>query len=257
LLAGWTGVSASPLPNGDKLGNWKVGVILMPIKSRFSSGSLVVFVAAALALAPSFARAQSASPPSRSSAPAAPAVEGEFRLTGFRSALFGMTPDQVRQAIRRDFAITPDKIETAENGAERTTILAITVPDLLPSSGPAQIAYVIGFRSRQLVQVTVTFGGAANPQLAPPVAVDLARMLQTHLVGVGYKPDTVAVNLAQPDGTILVFRGDDTQGRRTIAALNGVAAAEGQRPAAVPTLQVSYIRDPQNPDVFQIRKGDF
>ena len=142
-------------------------------------------------------------------------------------------------------------------GAERTTILAITVPDLLPASGPVQIAYVIGFRSRQLVQVTVTFGGAANPQLTPPVAVDLARMLQTHLVGVGYKPDTVAVNLAQPDGTIVVFRGDDAQGRRAIAALIGVAAVEGQRPAAVPTLQVSYIRDPQNPDVFQIRKGDF
>ena len=229
----------------------------MPAKCRFLSCSLMVFFVAALALSASESRAQSAPSPGRSQAPAAPAAEGEFRLTGFRSALFGMTPDQVRQAIRRDFSIAPDKIETAENGAERTTILAITVPDLLPASGPVQIAYVIGFRSRQLVQVTVTFGGAANPQLTPPVAVDLARMLQTHLVGVGYKPDTVAVNLAQPDGTILVFRGDDAQGRRAIAALIGVAAAEGQRPAAVPTLQVSYIRDPQNPDVFQIRKGDF
>jgi len=229
----------------------------MPAKCRVLSCSLIAFVVAALALSSSDSRAQSAPSPGRSQAPAASAAEGEFRLTGFRSALFGMTPDQVRQAIRRDFSITADKIETAENGAERTTILAITVPDLLPASGPVQIAYVIGFRSRQLVQVTVTFGGAANPQLTPPVAVDLARMLQTHLVGVGYKPDTVAVNLAQPDGTIVVFRGDDAQGRRAIAALIGVAAIEGQRPAAVPTLQVSYIRDPQNPDVFQIRKGDF
>jgi len=229
----------------------------MPAKCRVLSCSLIAFVVAALALSSSDSRAQSAPSPGRSQAPAASAAEGEFRLTGFRSALFGMTPDQVRQAIRRDFSITADKIETAENGAERTTILAIAVPDLLPASGPVQIAYVIGFRSRQLVQVTVTFGGAANPQLTPPVAVDLARMLQTHLVGVGYKPDTVAVNLAQPDGTIVVFRGDDAQGRRAIAALIGVAAIEGQRPAAVPTLQVSYIRDPQNPDVFQIRKGDF
>ena len=229
----------------------------MPAKCRVLSCCLIAFVVAALALSSSESCAQSAPSPGRSQAPAAPAAEGEFRLTGFRSALFGMTPDQVRQAIRRDFSITADKIETAENGAERTTILAITVPDLLPASGPVQIAYVIGFRSRQLVQVTVTFGGAANPQLTPPVAVDLARMLQTHLVGVGYKPDTVAVNLAQPDGTIVVFRGDDAQGRRAIAALIGVAAVEGQRPAAVPTLQVSYIRDPQNPDVFQIRKGDF
>jgi hypothetical protein len=39
--------------------------------------------------------------------------------------------------------------------------------------------------------------------------------------------------------------------------LGGVAAPEGQKPAGPPVLQISYIRDPQTPDVFQIRKGDF
>jgi hypothetical protein len=220
-------------------------------------GVLALGAGMALAQAPAPSRPATPPPAAAPAAPAPAAGEAEFRLTGFRSALFGMTPDQVRQAIRRDFSIPADRIETAENGVERTQILAITVPDLLPGSGPAQVAYVIGFRTRQLVQVTVTFGGAANPQLAPAVAVDLARMLQSHLVSVGYKADTVAVNLAQPDGTVLVFRGDDTQGRRAIAALTGVTAPEGQRPAGPPTLQISYIRDPQNPDVFQIRKGDF
>jgi hypothetical protein len=224
---------------------------------------LAVFGVIGLGVGAAFAQAPGANRPAQPPAAAAPvapapvAADPEFRLTGFRSALFGMTPDQVRQAIRRDFSISADKIETVENGIERTQILAITVPDLLPSSGPAQVAYVIGFRSRQLVQVTVTFGGAANPQLAPATVVDMARMLQTHLVSVGYKADTIAVNLAQPDGTVLVFRGDDAQGRRAIAALAGVTAPEGQRPAVPPTLQVSYIRDPLNPDVFQIRKGDF
>ncbi len=221
-------------------------------------GVLVAFCGLAFGAGAVLAQAPAPNRPATPPATGTPAAaEPEFRLTGFRSALFGMTPDQVRQAIRRDFSIPADRIETVENGVERTQILAITVPDLLPGSGPAQVAYVIGFRSRQLVQVTVTFGGAANPQLAPATAVDLARMLQTHLVSVGYKADTVAVNLAQPDGAVLVFRGDDTQGRRTIAALAGVAAPEGQRPTVPPTLQVSYIRDPQNPDVFQIRKGDF
>ena len=232
----------------------------MARKSCYASvpaGFLAVFCAVSLGVGAAFAQAptpnRSASPPAAAPAPA----EAEFRLSGFRSALFGMTPDQVRQAIRRDFSIPPDKIEAVENGVERTQILAITVPDLLPAAGPAQVVYVIGFRSRQLVQVTVTFGGAANPQMSAATAVDLARMLQTHLVSVGYKPDTVAVNLAQPDGTVVVFRGDDAQGRRTIAALVGVAAPEGQRPSVPPMLQISYIRDPQNPDVFQIRKGDF
>ncbi len=227
-------------------------------RDRAIARFLVVLGALAIGASAGYAQAPASNRPATPPATGAPATaEPEFRLTGFRSALFGMTPDQVRQAIRRDFSIPADKIETAENGVERTQILAITVPDLLPGSGPVQVAYVIGFRTRQLVQVTVTFGGAANPQLAPATAVDLARMLQTHLVSVGYKADTVAVNLTQPDGTVLVFRGDDTQGRRAIAALAGVAAPEGQRPAVPPTLQISYIRDPQNPDVFQIRKGDF
>ena len=225
----------------------------------FLGMTFVCLAASGLAAPSAFAQSAPLQPAARAPAPTAvpPTASTEFRLAGFRGALFGMTPDQVRQAIRRDFSIPAERIETVENGAERTTILAITVPDLLPASGPAQIAYVIGYRTRQLVQVTVTFGGAVNPQLSPGTAVDLARMLQGHLVGVGYKQDTVAVNLAQPDGTVVVFRGDDAQGRRTIAALAGVAAPEGQRPAGPPTLQISYIRDPQNPDVFQIRKGDF
>lgn len=193
-------------------------------------------------------------PPSPAAAPANPS---EFRLNGFRSANFGMTAEQVRQAIRKDFSLGPDKIDTADNAVERTQILAVTVNDLLPNSGPAQVAYVIGFRTKQLVQVTVTWGGQVNPQLAPASAVEFARMLQGYLAGVGYKPDTVATNLGQADGSIVVFRGDDAQGRRTIVVLGGVAAPEGQKPAGPPVLQISYIRDPQTPDVFQIRKGDF
>jgi hypothetical protein len=225
--------------------------------TRFSARSAIfgALLAALLpAAGPVHAQQRQTTP---QTAPAAPSAPAEFRLTGFRSANFGMTADQVRQAIRKDFSLGPDKIETADNAVERTQILAVTVNDLLPNSGPAQVAYVIGFRTKQLVQVTVTWGGAVNPQLAPASAVELARMLQGYLAGVGYRPDSVATNLGQADGSIVVFRGDDAQGRRTIVVLGGVAAPEGQKPAGPPVLQISYIRDPQTPDVFQIRKGDF
>ena len=216
----------------------------------FRSTALSGALAAAIAFGGMSAVAQT--PPK---APPA-ATPAEFRLSGFRSANFGMTAEQVRQAIRKDFNIGPDKIETAENGVERTQILATTVPDLLPNGGPAQVAYVIGYRSKQLVQVTVTWGGGGNA-LQPAAAIEVARMLQNYLAGVGYKADTVATNIAQPDGSIVVFRGDDAQGRRTILVLGGVAAPEGQKPAGPPVVQISYIRDPANPDVFQIRRGDF
>jgi hypothetical protein len=223
-------------------------------KLKLAVRAAVVFATVAGACA---ASAQTPPPARAPNAAAQAAPADEFKLSGFRSANFGMSADQVRQAIRRDFNIAADKIETAENGAEKTQILAITVPDLLPGGGPAQIAYVLGFRTRQLVQVTVTWGGPINPQLTAATAIDLARILQGHLTSVGYKTGTIAVNVAQPDGTVIVFRGDDAQGRRTIAVLAGVAAPEGQRPAGPPMLQISYIRDTQNPDVFQIRKGDF
>jgi hypothetical protein len=215
------------------------------------SGRLGAALVGLLLLATPLAAQQPRSAPT----PAAPAAE--FRLTGFRSANFGMNADQVRAAIRKDFGAAADRIETAENGVERTQILAVTIPDLLPNSGPAQVAYVMGYRTRQLVQVTLTWGGVVNPQLTPAGAVELARMLQGYMTGMGYKADTVAVNATQADGSIVVFRGDDTQGRRTIIVLGNVAAPEGQKPAGPPVLQISYIRDPQNPDVFQIRKGDF
>lgn len=195
--------------------------------------------------------------------PTAPAVPPpaasaeEFRLNGFRSANFGMTQDQVRQAIRRDFNLAGERVVASENGVERTQILTIQVPDLLPGSGPTQVAYIFGFRTKQLVQVTVTFGGTVNPKLTQPAAIDFARLLLGYLTGAGYKADTVATNLAQPDGSVVVFRGDDGQRRRTLLVLGGVAAPDGPKPAGPPVLQLSYIRDPQNPDVFQIRRGDF
>ena len=220
--------------------------------ARFAApGAFLAATLLAAAPAPAQTRPPAAPP---AAGPAAPA---EFKLTGFRSANFGMTAEQVRQAIRKDFNIGPDKIETAENPIERTQILAVTVPDLLPNGGPAQVAYVIGFRSKQLVQVTVTWGGPLNQQLGIPGAVDLARTLQGYLAGVGYKADTIVSNVVQPDGSVLFFRGDDPQGRRTILIANGVAAPEGQKPNGLPLVQISYIRDPQTPDVFQIRKGDF
>ncbi len=220
--------------------------------ARFAApGAFLAAMLLAAAPAPAQTRTP-ANPPA-----AAPAPAGEFRLMGFRSANFGMTADQVRQAVRKDFGIGPDKIETAENPVERTQILVVQVPDLLPNGGPAQVAYVIGFRSKQLVQVSVTWGGALNQQLGVTGAVDLARTLQGYLAGVGYKADTVVSNIVQPDGSVLFFRGDDAHGRRTILMASGVAAPEGQKPAGLPTVQISYIRDPLTPDVFQIRKGDF
>jgi hypothetical protein len=188
-------------------------------------------------------------------APAAPAEE--FRLNGFRSANFGMTADQVRGAIRRDFNIQSDRVETVENPIERTTVLTVTVPEILPNAGPALVAYVIGFRTRQLVQVTITWGGQINPQFRPEQAFGAARQLQGYFAGLGHRPDSVVTNAQQRDGSIVVYAGDDGQRRRTLLVLSNATGTEGRPPEGAPVLQLSYIRDTQTPDVYQIRRGDF
>ena len=222
---------------------------------------LAVALALAVVAGPAFAQQQNPSvptarpPAAATPAPAAPAEE--FRLNGFRSANFGMTVEQVRAAIRRDFNVPADRIETNENPVERTTLLTVTVPDLLPNAGLGLVAYVIGYRTRQLVQVTITWGGPVNPQFRPEQALGAARQLQGYFAGLGHRPDSVVVNAQQRDGSILVYAGDDAQRRRTLLVLSNVAGAEGRPPEGAPVLQLSYIRDPQNPDVFQIRRGDF
>ncbi|MFM7343895.1 MAG: hypothetical protein ACKO1J_00820 [Tagaea sp.] len=226
--------------------------------NRFLRAAALMAMAAAF---PAWAQQPPANvPTTRPPVPAAPAPAApadEFRLTGFRSANFGMTADQVRAAIRRDFNVPVERIETVENPIERTTVLTVTVPDLLPNAGPALVAYVIGFRSRQLVQVTITWGGQINPQFRAEQALGAARQLQGYFAGLGHRPDSVATNAQQRDGSILVYAGDDAQRRRTLLVLSNVVGPEGRPPEGAPVLQLSYIRDPQNPDVFQIRRGDF
>ena len=58
-----------------------------------------------------------------------------------------------------------------------------------------------------------------------------------------------------------MFRASDEQKRTVVLVLSGAAAAraEDKKAAKVPplTLELSYIEDPDHPDVFRIGKGQF
>ncbi|MGC2203320.1 MAG: hypothetical protein WA633_24660, partial [Stellaceae bacterium] len=57
-------------------------------------------------------------------APARPEEPAEqVQVEGIRSAHWGMTEAQVKAAIRKDFNIPPEKVQTAENPSEKTTVL--------------------------------------------------------------------------------------------------------------------------------------
>jgi hypothetical protein len=215
---------------------------------------------------------------SEESAPSAPADQGAAKdqlgkdqpspptgppaeIEGFREARFGMSEEQVRQAIRKDFSAAAAKLTIMVHPSEKTTVLSLSVADLLPHTGNARISYILGYRSKKLSQVNIVWtsdGTAAGDE----TVVGLANSLRDYFTSENFKPDSVIVNHQLAAGAILVFRGSDDQNRTVLLLLSGVAAAarseEKKSPKPPPlTLELSYIENPAHPDVFKIGKGQF
>ena len=217
-------------------------------------------LAAALLLAPG-ALAQSNS----MSATAQPvqSAASDAHVDGFRSAKWGMTDAQVKEAIRKDFGIAPDKTSSEENLAERTTVLSVTVPDLLEATGTARISYIFGYASKKLIQVNVLWGNAVDPQASAERIVAAANELRQLFVDSGYQADTIVTNAKMPDGSVLVFKGQDAEKHTTLLRLAAgtvtrpPAKGEQAKPVETAALSLSYILDAINPDIYRLKKGLF
>jgi hypothetical protein len=224
----------------------------------FKVGILAVLIAAALGSAPTLAQ-QAAPAPTPAPAPAAPqaAAEAEEKadIKGFRSATWGMTEAQVREAIRKDFGNA--RVTAEVNPADQTTLVWVNIDNLLPGSGMGRVTYVLGHSSKKLMQVSITWGGLINPNMKPEAAVSVANLLRAHFAGLTYRPDSVVQNAKVQDGVIVVFRGFDMENRMTLLVLNELAKQEGAPPTAPVMVQLSYVQNIQNPDVFRVNKGQF
>jgi hypothetical protein len=131
-------------------------------------------------------------------------------VAGFRSARFGMTEAEVRAAIQKDFKVKSDAIQSEENKAEQTHALVVAVPDVLPGGGSASISYVLGFKTKTLIQVGITWSKATDDKMTPEQLFSNANVLRAHFIGSGYKPETVSTNMPI-NGGILMFRGSDAE----------------------------------------------
>jgi hypothetical protein len=190
-----------------------------------------------------------------------PPNEPPATIEGFRNARFGMSEEQVRQAVRKDFPTAATKLISAVHPSEKTTVLSIGAADLLPNTGNARISYIFGYRSKKLIQTNVVWtsdGSAASDE----AIVATANELRDYFAPQNYKPGSVIANRQLADNTIIVFRGSDLQGRMVLLVLSDVAASasseEKKRPQPPPlTLKLSYILDAAHPDIFWIAKGQF
>lgn len=207
-------------------------------------------------------------------------------VSGFRSAMFGSDEAAVRAAIAKDFTGNPT-ITKAESPTEKTDLLAIRAKDVIPDSGVAEIVYILGYKSKTLIQVNLLWGTQVTPDVTPAQLASTAAILRQYFMGRGFVPSTVEHDKKLPTGAIVVFSGADAQGRLVRLmyqealvepakpadaksdAKTGKPEASGKdakKPAAdaalaasrkIVVLRLSYIVDPKNPDIFKVEKGQF
>ena len=132
---------------------------------------------------------------------------------------------------------------------------------LLPHTGKARISYILGYRSKKLIQVNVLWSSDGSNG-ADETIVGTANALRDYFATQNFRPDSVVANRQLAENTILVFRGSDDQKRTVLLVLSGVAASarseEKKAPKPPPlTLELSYIEDLAHPDIFKIGKGQF
>ena len=190
----------------------------------------------------------------------APAADDKATKTieGFRSAKFGMNEADVRAAIAKDFGVKPDAIKSQDNPAELTHSVLLTVPDLLPNGGAAEVSYVFGYKSKTLIQIGTVWSKATDPAMTPERLFSNANILRAHFLGEGFKPDSIAVN-TPVNGGVLMFRGSDAKDHSVILLLQGTfEAKENNQRVLTPTgLLLFYVADTKSPDVFKLPPGQF
>src|SRR6185503_16153131 len=236
----------------------------------------IVGAAALLVAAQGPALSQRKDPPALPAAPAAPAASPtpaapaapagaadivstrQAQVEGFRSARFGMAEAEVKTAIAKDFAVKPDTIREQPSPGERTKVFVVTVPDLLPGGGAADVSYVIGYQSKKLIQVSITWSKATDDKMTPEQLFSNSSVLRSHFMSEGFKPDTVATTMPI-NGGILMFRGSDAKDRTVMLILQGTLAPgqDNQRILTPTGLLLFYIADAKTPDVYRLPPGSF
>ncbi|WP_426413027.1 hypothetical protein [Bradyrhizobium ganzhouense] len=210
--------------------------------------------------------AAGASPAAAAPAAAAPAASSESApaddkiktIDGFRSAKFGMNEADVRGAMAKDFTPKADAIKSQDNPSELTHSVLLSVPDLLPNGGTAELSYVFGYKSKSLIQIGAVWSKGTDAAMTAEKLFSNANILRAHFLSEGFKPDSIAVNMPV-NGGIVMFRGSDAKDHSVILLLQGTFENKdnNQRVLTPTSLLLFYVADAKSPDVFKLPPGQF
>lgn len=230
---------------------------------RTPLGVLVAVLATSLAAA---AQPATTSPSGNADAVAnLPKPVAPMAIKGFRSARFGMKEAQVRAAIRNDFGANA-KLSTAANAGEGTTALTVALASLDPGPGPAQVTYIFGASSKELIHVNVAWISADKPADAERSAMVRAGVeLMAYFKSQFARPKAAAAGAASGVNGVVLYAAVDDAGASVEVKLDGVALARtvddktvaSPKPAGPASLVISYARNALHPDIKTIRTGAF
>jgi hypothetical protein len=185
------------------------------------------------------------------------------RIDGFRSAKFGMKEKDVFKAIAKDFKISKGKVKRSQNSIEKTTNLEVTVPEMIGVGGTAKVGYILGYKSKKLIQVNIIWGQGAEEsgkKVKMQSIIDAANFLRNHLVKKKYQKESLIANARMNEETTIVFRGKDKKDRMALLILTAPKAKEGEddkKAGDQVSLKLSYVLDTKKPDILTIGEDDF
>lgn len=194
-------------------------------------------------------------------ATAQPAAE-VHRITGFRSAHFGMDATQVQAAIALDFKPTADAVVVLENPTEKTQIILLRLAQLEPGPGPASVSYILGATSKRLMHINVVWKSDGTPpdEFRNKVAA-AGVQLANYFSSLAWKPGTTTSGVADGGKGVVLFAGVDPSSAGVEVRVSGVATngldGVAAKPEGVAQLLLSYVADIKKPDIAAIKPGAF
>ncbi len=221
--------------------------------SRAGWSSVVVFFFITILGKP----AESKTPPKSSAAESSVSAKKWADVKGFRSARFGMSEKSVLKIITKDFKIPKSKVERNVHPTEKTVSLEIEVQEVLPEGGKAVVGYVFGYKSKKLIQVNVVWGKPVEPKPDARKVVDAANRLRNYLIKKKYMKDGYVTNAKIDESRIIIFRGKDQKGRMILMILTDPESNDKKKFFRDITLRLSYMLNPDSPDILTINEGDF
>ena len=197
--------------------------------------------------------------------PAAPAQAATFHIEGFRGARFGMTQDQVRAAILKDFSVKAADISQTGNALEHTTAVVVKVDKLDPGPGPAVITYIFGASKQTLMHINVawTYDGEPSADQRRQI-ISGAVQLTAYFRSQAWPPNRTTGPVMPTPEKVVLFGGIDDKGGGVEVVAFGVPVESSDPKTPTPPfpkgpaqLLVSYSQDLQHPDVFKLAPGAF